>query len=100
MVAVGSKIAGMLRTFRAAGVRDRITGANRRKRGSGTSGSGGGGASANDGERAGGDAGEGGDADDLFGGVVMDSLVAEGMVRENGVWGLEKGGRALLFCMH
>ncbi|CAN0302451.1 unnamed protein product, partial [Ectocarpus sp. 4 AP-2014] len=47
MVAVGPKIAGMLRTFRAAGVRDRITGANRRQKGSGTSGGGGGGGGAN-----------------------------------------------------
>lgn len=68
VVTVGSEMAAMLRTFRAAGVRDKITGADRRQEGPGPGPGVGPGV-------------ENRDGDDLFGGVTMDSLVAKGVVR-------------------
>ena len=76
MVDVGSEIAGMLRSFRAAGVRDRITGADRRQEQEGA------------GEGGGGRDGE----EELFGGVRMESMVAEGVVRA-GRAGVKRQGR-------
>lgn len=66
MVTVGSEIAGMLRTFRAAGVRDRIAGvtADRQREGEGEK--------EKEGTR---------DAEELFRGVRMEIVVAAGEVR-------------------
>lgn len=86
MVKVGSEIAAMLRTYRAADVRDKITGVHRRspEQPAGAVGSAGGAANDSGVGRAGvPTAGEGSDEEALFGGVRIDTQIQEGLVRGN-----------------
>lgn len=87
MVTVGSETAALLRTYRAAAVRDKITGAHRRAGGSSEHlavavGSAGGAANESGVGRSGvATAGDGHDEEALFGGVRMDTMIQEGLVR-------------------
>ncbi len=78
MVTVGSEIAGMLRTFRAAGVRDRIAGvtADRRREGEGER--------EKEGTR---DAEKEKEKEELFSGVRLEVVVAAGEVGAGGAAG-------------
>lgn len=87
VVKVGSEIAAMLRTYRAADVRDKITGVHRRAGSSseqpaGAVGAAGGAANESGVGRAGvTTAGEENDEEALFGGVRIDTQIQEGLVR-------------------